>query len=141
MSFLLADDLAIIAIAISIGSFLVAAIGVAISWKTYSRSRAAVKISAENLPPYKGEEKTLFLVQNVGSADLVNPETIVRPSWSREAETYLDWGETMILSPPNVKSIEYRLPDPPIGQHRLEVQVIASGISLPIRTFEVNRTA
>lgn len=134
-------DYDLIAIVISLGAFAVSGVAVSISYLTYKRYRPAVDISAEHLPPYEAEEKTIFTVLNVGSGDLVDPEIYVTVSWSPESDIRLGWGETRILSPTSKKTIECRLPDPPLGQHKLEVMVTARGISLPKKEFPVTRNA
>jgi hypothetical protein len=110
-----------------------------ISVYTYRRSRPAVDISVEHLPPYKGEEKTVFRFENVGSGDLTAPESNVYVSWEPSLSIRLDWGETTILAPGSKKSIQCRLPDPPKGPHTIEVEVIASGVRNPKKTFQVIR--
>ena len=124
---------------IALGSFVLSAIAVILSFLTYSRYRPAINITAQNLPPYQGEEKTIFTFENVGSGDIVNPESYVDISWEPSQEILLYWGETTVLAPGAKKVIECRLPDLPAGQYTIEVEVVAANVRLPKKSFRVAR--
>ncbi len=104
------------------------------------RLRPSVKVEAKDLPPYNDGQKTTFVFTNVGSGDIVNPDSYAVLSWEPDSRISLPWGETTTLSPTQNKEIAIRLPDPfPKGQsHKIEVYVSGSNIKFPKRDFVVN---
>ncbi len=134
------SDIAIISLVFSIIALVISIIHLAIEYLSKLRTEVpTIKISANNLPPYKNNEaKTHIIIQNIGTSMAINPELSIDYSYA-EGETYIPLEDEFLTLNETIEK-RVRLVEPPSGTHEVkfivEVGKIGGRISFT-KTIEI----
>lgn len=98
-----------------------------------------VRHTFESLPPYTEEHSmTKLTIHNGGNCSLGHPRTEIRCSWVPKVVMLLSWSPDTDFVANEDKVFELPLPEPPRGNHDLEVRTLGMH---PIERSEVFFTA